>query len=119
MFAFSAGSSVYIYFDDVSVVDNNASSIQLLDNPSFENSTSSIYGWTSWCTSSCGSGFPGQILNNGSCHSGNCYFDHCHQPSYDYLVQSFSATIGSMYTISFWLQMVGTGTFKFYATVQP
>jgi hypothetical protein len=122
-FGFSTGTSVYMYLDDVSVVDNNASSIQLLNNPSFENSTSNLTGWTAWCatTANCfsgGSGVPGQVLVNISvCHTGNCYTDHCHQPSYDYLVQSFPATIGNTYTISFWLQIVGSGTTKFSANV--
>jgi hypothetical protein len=119
VFGFSGGGSVYNYLDDVSVVDNNASSIQLLNNPSFESSTSTLTGWTAWCATAsvCGTGYPGRITNS-SCHSGNCYIDHCHQTNYDYLVQSFSATIGHTYTISFWLQQTGTGTFKFDATVQ-
>ncbi len=118
-FGFSTGTSVYMYLDDVSVVDNNASSIQLLVNPSFENSTTNLIGWTAWCATSanCGTGVPGQVLANSSCHTGNCYTDHCHQPSYDYLVQSFPATIGGTYTISFWLQIVGSGTIKFSANV--
>jgi hypothetical protein len=120
VFGFSSGLSGYSYLDDVSVVDNSAPSIQLLRNPSFENSTSTLTGWTTWCATAsvCGSGFPGTIINNSSCHSGNCYIDHCHQPSYDYLLQSFSATIGHTYTISFWLQQTGTTTIKFSATVQ-
>jgi hypothetical protein len=118
VFAFSTGGSAYNYLDDVSVVDNSAPSMQLLNNPSFENSTSTLTGWTTWCTSSCTGGFPGTIINNSSCYSGNCYIDHCRQPDYDYLDQSFSATIGHTYTISFWFQQTGTGTMKFYATVQ-
>ncbi len=117
VFGFSTGTSAYNYLDDVSVVDNSAPSMQLLRNPSFENSTSTLTGWTTWCTSSCNSGYPGTITNS-SCHSGNCYIDHCHQTDYDYLVQSFSAKIGDTYTISFWFQQTGTGTLKFYATIQ-
>jgi hypothetical protein len=117
VFGFSTASTAYNYLDDVSVVDNNASSIQLLNNPSFENSTSTPTGWTTWCTSLC-TGFPGIILSNSSCHSGNCYIDHCRSGDYDYLVQSFLATIGHTYTISFWFQQTGTGALKFYAAVQ-
>jgi hypothetical protein len=108
----------YNYLDDVSVVDNNAPSIQLLNNPSFENSTTSLNGWTTWCANAtnCGTGFPGQVLANSSCHTGNCYIDHC-RTNYDYLSQSFPATIGDIYTISFWLQQTGTGTPKFYAEI--
>jgi hypothetical protein len=117
VFGFSTGGSAYIYLDNVSVVDNNASSIQLLNNPSFENSASNLTGWTTWCASSCNTGYAGKVLANSSCHSGNCYIDHCHTPDYDYLVQSFPAAIGHIYTISFWLQLVGTGTLKFYANI--
>jgi hypothetical protein len=117
VFGFTNSGFGYNYLDDVSVVDNNASSIQLLNNPSFENTTSNLTDWIRWCTSTCGAGFPGKVLTNGSCHSGSCYFDHC-KTDYDYLVQSFPATIGDIYTISFWLQQTGTGTIKFYANVQ-
>ncbi len=118
IFGFAVGSSDYNYLDDVSVFDNNAPSIQLLNNPSFENSTTSLNGWTTWCANAtnCGTGFPGQVLANSSCHTGNCYIDHC-RTNYDYLSQSFPATIGDIYTISFWLQQTGTGTPKFYAEI--
>jgi hypothetical protein len=120
IFGFSTGTSSYNYLDDVSVVDTNASSIQLLINPSFENSTSNLTGWGTWCatTAICGTGFPGQVLTNSSCHSGNCYYDHCHQTDFDYLIQSFPATIGRIYTISFWFQQTGTSILKLYAYVQ-
>jgi hypothetical protein len=118
IFGFSNANLGYNYLDDVSVVDNSAPSIQLLNNPSFENSTTTLTGWTTWCgnTTYCGVGFPGQVVANNSCHSGNCYYDHC-RTNYDYLAQSFSATIGHIYTISFWLQQTGTGTIKFYADI--
>ncbi len=109
IFGFSTGTTNYNYLDDVSVVDSSAPTIQLLDNASFENSTT-LNGWTSWCgnSSNCGTGFPGQILANSSCHSGNCYYDHC-KTNYDYLSQSFTATVGSNYTISFWFSQTGGG----------
>ncbi len=119
VFGFLNGASAYSYLDDVSVVDTSAPSIQLLINPSFENSTSSLTGWGSWCATvaNCGTGFPGQVTSS-SCHTGNCYYDHCHNPDFDYLLQSFPATIGHIYTISFWYQTTGSGTFKLYAYVQ-
>jgi hypothetical protein len=119
VFAFANGGSDYTYLDSVSVVDNNAPSIQLLNNPGFENSTSNITGWTSWCstTANCGAGNTGQILANSTCYSGNCYMDHC-QNSYDFLAQSFLAKMGDTYTISFWLQQVGTSTLKFNANIE-
>jgi hypothetical protein len=123
VFAFYNGASDYTYLDDVSVVDNSAPSIQLLKNPSFENSTTNLTGWTTWCATtaicfSTGNGFPGQVLANiSACHTGNCYIDHCHN-NYDYLVQSFSATIGHIYTISFWLQQTGTTNLRFDANIE-
>ena len=119
IFGFSGRTNVYNYLDDVSIVDNNnAPSIQLLNNPSFENITSNMTGWSAWCATAtnCVGGFPGRILTNGTCHSGSCYFDHC-RTNYDYLLQAFPATIGYIYTLSFWFQSMGVGTFKFYATV--
>jgi hypothetical protein len=118
IFGFTNGGSGYSYLDDVSVVDTNASSIQLLNNPSFENSTTNLTGWTTPCenTTICSIGVPGQVLANiTACHSGNCYYDHC-RTGYDYLTQSFPATIGEPYTISFWLQQVGNSA-KFYAEI--
>jgi hypothetical protein len=107
------------YLDDVSVVDNSAPSIQLLNNPSFENSTSTVAGWVIWCTSSCiSSGDGGQITTSG-CHSGsgsNCYMDHCNA-GYDFLGQSFPATVGHNYTISFWLYKNSGGGGTFYANI--
>jgi hypothetical protein len=121
IFGFSITSTGYNYLDDVSVVDSSAPSIELLNNPSFENSTLNITGWTTWCgnTTQCGGGggFPGRIITNSSCHSGYCYFDRC-RTNYDYLSQSFNATIGTVYTISFWYQQVFVaGTMKFYAEI--
>ncbi len=118
VFAFANGGSDYSYLDDVSVVDNSAPSIQLLNNPSFESSTTNLTGWTSWCSSTgnCGVGNTGQVTNS-TCHTGNCYMDHCHN-NYDFLAQSFLATMGDTYTISFWLQQTGTTTLKFYANIE-
>jgi hypothetical protein len=109
------GGGDYTYLDDVSVVDTSAPSIQLLDNPSFENSTSTPTGWVTWCTSSCSYG-AGQVTNT-SCYNGNCYMDHCHT-NYNYLAQSFSATIGDIYTISFRVYQTGGGNARIYANIQ-
>jgi hypothetical protein len=70
-------------------------------NFSFENSTSILNCWVTWCQSGCGNRNAGQ-LSTTSCYSSNCYKDHC-QFVYDYLGQSFSSTIGISYIISFWL----------------
>lgn len=109
-FAFKNGGGDTSYLDDVSVVDSSAPNVELLDNSSFDNSTSVLTGWMTWCQSTCtGSSDEGQVTSS-SCHTGSgtsCYIDHC-QNGMDYLAQSFSATIGSTYIISFWIyQIVG------------
>lgn len=107
------------YLDDVSVVDRAAPSIQLLENPSFENSSSNITGWSLWCTTSCTrSGDGGQITTSG-CHTGsgtNCFKDHCNS-GYNFLGQAFTTTPSSNYSISFWLFKNGGGAGLFYANV--
>jgi hypothetical protein len=115
MFGFQGyGGGDYNYLDSVSVVDVSAPSIQLLDNGGFDNSSSLLNGWTTWCTSACGSG-SGTIISSG-CKSGYCYVDHC-QANYDYLTQSFSATVGHIYTVSFWLSLAGGGQCVTYVNV--
>ncbi|UJR17443.1 hypothetical protein I4U23_004338 [Adineta vaga] len=116
VFGFYNGPADTNYLDDVSVVHTSAPLDQLLQNPSFENSTSTPTGWITWCQSGCGTGNHGQI-SVSSCYSGNCYIDHCQQPNYDFLAQSFPATIGSNYTISFRLYQVGGGAGRFYANI--
>jgi hypothetical protein len=116
VFGFYNYGSDYSYLDDVSVVDTTAPLNQLLSNPSFESSTSDLTDWITWCQSDCGNGNQGQVTTS-SCYSGNCYTDHCQQPNFDFLAQSFSATIGNTYTISFWLQQTGYGYAYFYANI--
>ncbi|CAF0925035.1 unnamed protein product [Adineta steineri] len=107
------------YLDDVSFVSRNASSIQLLQNPSFENSTAVPSGWVTWCASSCSSiGDGGNIISSG-CHSdsGNtCYSGRCNG-GYDFLGQSVATTIGNNYIISFWLMKTGGPAGMFYADI--
>ncbi|CAF0921764.1 unnamed protein product [Adineta steineri] len=107
------------YLDDVSFFSRNASSIQLLQNPSFENSTAVPSGWVTWCASSCSSiGDGGNIISSG-CHSGSgntCYSGHCNG-GYDFLGQSVATTIGNNYIISFWLMKTGGPAGTFYADI--
>jgi len=102
----------YWFLDNVSIVDVTAPSIQLLQNPSFENSTTTLTGWTQYCTSTClfGSINAGQVTTGLNCMSNNCYVDHCYGGSaIDFLSQTFSANIGHVYTISFWIIDYGIG----------
>jgi hypothetical protein len=118
-FVFDSGPADCNYLDDVSVVDNNAPTVQRLTNPSFESSSSSPTSWTTTGTSSCASGTQGQVTSTSSCHSGsgnNCWRDQC-RGGYEYLTQSFTAIINDSYTISFWLQQTGGGAGCFYADI--
>jgi hypothetical protein len=100
------------FLDDVSIVDVAAPTIQLLQNPRFDNSTTALTGWNQFCTSTCiyGSSTAGQVATGANCTSTNCYMDYCHGGSaIDFLSQSFLTTIGDVYTISFWILDYGTG----------
>lgn len=107
MFGIDASSLVYIVLDDVSVVDADNSSIQLLTNPTFQNSTSTATGWSIWCSSTCSSSSGGTIISSG-CRTNNCYKSQCYGAGHDFLVQAFSAAVGERYIISFWSQRVRT-----------
>ena len=98
---------MYLVIDDVSVVDTTNSSVQLLTNPSFENSTSGPTGWTVWCASTCNTGTAGNVTNS-VCRTGTCYKSGCSggAGNVDYLGQAFSAVIGRTYNITFWSQRV-------------
>ena len=113
------GASETVYLDDISVVRDSLPTIQLLSNPSFENSTSGPTAWSIWCTSYCaGSGDGGRISTSG-CHPGsgnNCYMDHC-KTGYDLLGQSFSTEVGESYTISFWYFKTGGGAGKLFVDI--
>lgn len=113
IFGFQTEPARIYYLDDVSVVDVNAPTIELLDNPSFENSTTSLTGWTLWCFTSCGSS-PNRVANvtsGSNCYlsTGNCFEDNCPTSGINFLAQSFSATIGHIYTISYRLIADGGG----------
>ncbi len=109
-FGVSGSSNVYMLLDDVSVVDTTNPSVNLLTNPSFENSPTAT-GWYSWCPSVCTSGGSGSITNT-SCRTGQCYKNQCTSPGGvdgSFLGQPFSAVVGETYNISFWSQRIRTG----------
>ncbi|CAF2066524.1 unnamed protein product [Rotaria magnacalcarata] len=99
----------YFFLDDVSVVDVSAPGTQLLDNPGFENSTTTANGWTLEAAGCCNSNAV-QIITTG-CHSGNnCVQYQCGpEVTYSFFGQDFAATIGNTYNISFYLKATGTG----------
>jgi hypothetical protein len=111
IFGFTTEPARTYYLDDISVVDVNASNIQLLKNPSFENSTTNLTGWTLWCSTSC-SGTGGKLYTTNNCHLsiGTCFGANCPGTSaIIFLGQSFSTIIGHIYTISYWLIASGGG----------
>jgi hypothetical protein len=95
--------------DTVSVVDVTNTSVELLNNPGFDSSTASPpTGWYPWCSSTCTAGSPGALLTFG-CQTGYCYKSQCAgSGGRDYLVQSFSATVGGKYTLSFYWKRGGS-----------
>ncbi|CAF4559870.1 unnamed protein product [Rotaria socialis] len=99
----------YFFLDDVSVVDVTATATQLLDNPGFENSTTTATGWTLQAAGCCNANAV-QIITTG-CHSGtNCVQYQCGpEVTYSFFGQDFAATIGHTYSISFYLKATGTG----------
>lgn len=111
-FGFRGTATTTNYLDGISVVDVIAPSVELLRNPSFENSSSTATGWTTWCHASCtGSSDQGRVTNTG-CRTGsgnNCYEANC-EVGIDFLAQAFTAIVGHVYTISFWLHQNGNST---------
>lgn len=115
-FGFEGGSVSYNVLDGVSVVDLTNLSVEILRNPSFENSSANPVGWDQWCLTSCASGSqPGQISSTG-CRNGSgslCYRSRCDNYA-DFIGQTFSTIIYRIYRISFWLfQSGGSSRFVF------
>ncbi len=120
LFGFETDGTHTFYLDTVSVVDNSMPSIELLSNPNFENSTINATDWIEPCETTCTS----QIVSGSQCSrsSGNCFMAFCTVDNYSisFLSQSFMATIGHTYTISFMLNLAGnssTGITSFYLDV--
>jgi len=107
MSGFASASHVYIALDNVSVVDTANSSVQLLVNPNFADLALNLTGWTIMCSSSC-TGVTGGTIITTNCLADNCFRSQC-TSGHEYLVQSFPATVGHTYNISFWSQRVKYG----------
>lgn len=100
----------------------NVPGTELLLNPSFEDSSSTISDWSVWCQSGCTSE-PARIVTNSNCYlnTGNCVESRCDTGSVETLTQSISTIPGNKYTISFQLRQVisgGSGATKFYLDIR-
>jgi hypothetical protein len=114
------------FLDSVSVTAVSAPSTQLLQNPSFENSTTMLNGWVVWCDWTCSAGVGAQATWGTNCYlsTGNCFSADCPDTGSGAIVfigQSFSATVGVTYKISFGLRMAygggGLSLTKFTASI--
>jgi hypothetical protein len=104
---YSQTSSLFWHLDDVSIIDTNASNSEMLTNGGFEAST--LNGWQVLCSSTNCKPPSGSILTNTSCYTGSyCYEGAC-EKNYDFLRQTFTVTLGHIYSLSF----------KLYTDSQP
>lgn len=83
-------------------MDRTASNSEMLTNGGFESGT--FTGWQQLYTGNCNAD-AGSITSGASCNTGSfCYRDGC-KNDIDYLSQTFTTTIGHVYTLSFWIQV--------------
>lgn len=122
VFGFDADPKGYVLLDNVSLIAVSNPSIEILDNPSFDDSISNPIAWSIWCSATCATNSGGNVTNTG-CLSTTCYKGSCNGAGgkTDYITQSFSATVGQIYTLSFWYQGVrtagGPGATIFYVAI--
>ncbi|CAF4757236.1 unnamed protein product [Rotaria socialis] len=124
VFGFQANVNRSWILDDISLIKNSAPAIEILLNPNFENSSASIIDWVLWCSSYCHFGTSGELLTGAACYLGigNCFTSACLGPDVEFLGQYFSASIGSRYTLTFWLSLTGASDVSstmFYVDILP
>ena len=106
-FRFDVGSSDRYYLDEVSVTRTNGSATQLLTNPNFESSSSSIVGWTTSCSGACGSA--ASITSGGACFSSSrCVIAQCSSVN-EVVSQSITTVPGLTYSVTFQLRLNAGG----------
>ena len=106
-FRFEVGLNDYYYLDDVSVVNVNAPGTQLLTNPSFENSPTTIVNWTVACSVMCS--FKADLETGINCYLLlSCLRAMCNGHN-ETVSQKFGTTIGDLYSVSFWLRLDAFG----------
>jgi hypothetical protein len=104
IFGMEGDAQLYILIDDVSIVDNANTLVEVLANPSFDNSSATPpIGWSVWCSNTCAGSSEGSVVTSDCRVASNCYKSQCHGTNArDYLVQTFPAIVNQTYTISFW-----------------
>lgn len=110
-FGFRIENNSAYYLDEVSVVDQNVPSVELLENPNFENSSMTPQRWLLFCSMTC-LGTQGTIVNGTSYYSssGYCFKDGCAAPNAtEFLSQSLAVVVSHIYAVSFWLIQIGGG----------
>ncbi|CAF0876123.1 unnamed protein product [Rotaria sordida] len=106
----------FFALDDISVRSNSAPTVELLTNGGFEGGS---YSPWIYCNPS-GSSYAGEIERTSNnfyysgttyaAHSGNYYYVDGAVGKADYITQKFASTIGTTYTISFWLFNKGSSS---------
>ena len=109
-FAFRTNQYRYYYLDDISVININTSSVELLRNADFRDSNSLFTGWMLSCDNTC-NGTGARIVFNGMCRMsyGYCVEVNCYSnQAVIFLSQTISSVINQTYIITFWLRTNGT-----------
>lgn len=110
IFGFDLGNNDRYLLDNVSIRDaTNGTGAQLLMNPSFESSSSTIPNWSVLCSSGCGAN-AAKVVSGSACVSGtgNCVDAQCSSNT-ELLSQSFITTPGKDYSISFQMRLIVSG----------
>ncbi len=96
------------WLDGVSVVDVTSPSGNLLSNPSFENSSTAIPGWS--IQQGCCSSSAANINTSGCAVGNNCLNFFCGpELTFSFIGQYFTAVVGHVYNISYYLKTGGSG----------
>jgi hypothetical protein len=96
------------WLDGVSVVDVTSPSGNLLSNPSFENSSTAITGWN--LQQGCCNANAANINTSGCIVGNNCLNFFCGpELTFSFIGQYFTAIVGHIYNISYYLKTSGTG----------
>lgn len=116
IFSFENDNQRKWWLDGVSVVDVNASNTQLLQNPSFDNSSSIATGWTT--TQGCCYSNATSIVSTVCTDGTYCLYFYCGpENAFGFLTQTFAAVVGHTYAISYYLKASGSGGQPTYCAV--